>query len=82
MITVYLVGMLVSVIFLAIFGYNYVKDSGEITLTNIIFGIFMIIISWAGAIILFVGVFVIIINWLYDEGNNIIIWRKSKIKKK
>lgn len=80
MITVYLVGMLVSVVFLAIFGYNYVKDSGEITLTNIIFGIFMIIISWAGAIILFVGVYAIIIDWLYDEGNNIIIWRKSKKK--
>lgn len=24
----YLLGMLVSVVFLAIFGYNYVKDSG------------------------------------------------------
>lgn len=78
MITVYLVGMLVSVILLAILGYNYVKDSGEITLTNIVFGIFMIIISWAGAIILFAVVYNIIIDWFYDKGNKIIIWKKKK----
>lgn len=77
----YLVGMLVSVIFLTIFGYNYVKDSGEITLTNIIFGIFMIIISWAGAIVLFIAIYDIIIDWLYDEGNNIIIWKRKSKKK-
>lgn len=74
----YLLGMLVSVVFLAIFGYNYVKDSGEITLTNIVFGIFMIIISWAGATMLFIGIYSIIIDWFYDKGNRIIIWKKKK----
>lgn len=81
MITVYLVGMLISAIFLAILGYNYVKDSGEITLTNIIFGIFMIIISWAGTIILSVVIYNIIIDWLYDKGNKIIIWKRNSKKK-
>lgn len=75
---VYLLAMLVNVVFLAILGYDYVKDSGEITLTNIIFGIFMIIISWAGTIMLFIGVYSIIIDWLYDKGNRIIIWKKKK----
>lgn len=74
----YLLGMLVSVVFLAIFGYNYVKDSGEITLTNIVFGIFMIIISWVGATMLFIGIYSIIIDWFYDKGNRIIIWKKKK----
>lgn len=81
MITMYLVGMLVSGVLLAIFGYNYIKDSGEITLTNIISGIFMIIISWAGVIVLFVVIYSIIIDWFYAKGNNIIIWKRKSKKK-
>lgn len=77
---IYLLGVVASAILLFIYTIWYLRSSSKITLTNIVFGIFILLISWVGAAVLFVTLASFVIDWLYDEGDNIIIWRKSEKK--
>lgn len=78
---IYLIGIVVSAILLSIHAIWYLRDNDRITLTNVAFGIFMLLISWGGAALLFITLASFVIDWLYEEGDNIIIWKRKSKKK-
>ena len=78
---IYLIGIVVSAKLLSIHAIWYLRDNDKITLTNVEFGIFMLLISWGGAALLFITLAAFVIDWLNEKGDNIIIWKRKSKKK-
>lgn len=77
---IYLIGVFFSLICVCGWLVWYLKTNDEVTLMVFITGVAIIICSWLGVVIVLFIAFMNGLTWLGENGDSIIVWKKSKKK--